>query len=298
MIVLVTGGSGLVGNSLKELGHDWIFPTSKEMNLLDREQSFHYMEKVKPDVVIHLAARVGGLYKNINNNSRMFIDNMHINMNIVDICDTLCVKRFICILSTCIFPDKQVLTEDDIHMGPPHSSNEGYAMAKRMLEVDCRLRRMNTLCLIPTNLFGKHDTYDIDDGHVIPALIHKCYIAKSTNSPFIIRGTGKAKRQFLYSGDFAKIIEWSVYKKMSLNHETYICSTNDDDVSIEYIATTIATIFNYDNIIYDTSYQDGQHQKTSLNTKLMKEYHGEFSNFEYKLKETIEHFCTHVSSSP
>jgi GDP-L-fucose synthase len=223
----------------------------------------------------------------------MFIDNMHMNMNIVDVCDKLQVKRFICILSTCIFPDKQILTEDDIHQGPPHSSNEGYAMAKRMMEVDCRLRTMNTICLVPTNLFGFHDNYSIEDGHVIPALIHKCYIAKNTNTPFVILGSGKAKRQFLFSGDFAEIIEWSIDKPMSSNHEVYICSSNDEEVTISHVAETIAKIFNYDNIIYDSAFPDGQHQKRSLNSKLMKEFNGEFSNFKDKLSETIDFFIKH-----
>jgi GDP-L-fucose synthase len=314
MIILVTGGSGLIGQALQDFikttqsTDNWIFLSSKECNLLNYDETLKILSSRTPDVVIHLAARVGGLYNNMNNNESMYVDNMRMNLNIIEACEKTKVKRFIAVLSTCIFPDKPPslpLTEEMIHSGPPHYSNEGYAMAKRMLEVHARLSPMETICLIPTNLYGPYDNFKIEDAHVIPALIHKCYIAKQTNQPFKIAGSGKAVRQFLYNADMAKIIQWAVYKSSpspsnhnSYNdsyHESYICAPNEtDEVTIETVAQIIAKTMNYeDQLQFDTSFQEGQYKKTASNKKLLEAMSKnalEFSNFEEKLQSTIEWF--------
>jgi len=302
MKVLVTGGTGLVGKALQEYAKDWEFMSSKDMNLLNYTETCEVMNRAKPSVVVHLAARVGGLYNNMSNNESMYADNTRMNLNIIQACEQAGVKRFIAILSTCIFPDSPPglpLTEDMIHCGPPHFSNEGYAMAKRMLEVHTRLSPMDTICLIPTNLYGPHDNFNIEQAHVIPALIHKCCIAKKTNSPFKIFGTGKSVRQFLYSGDLAKIIYESVFKSMSSNHEMYICAPHEnDEVSIETVARIISKKLDYAHE-FDISYHDGQIKKTASNKKLL-EFIPElkFSDFEDKLNYTIDWFITDTSEGP
>lgn len=301
--ILVTGGSGLIGKALQnyifhsdDTENEWIFLSSKELNLLNEENTINYLEKVRPQMVIHLAARVGGLYNNMNNNERMFTDNMKMNLNIILACEKVGVKRFVSVLSTCIFPNAPPalpLTEDMIHSGPPHHSNEGYSMAKRMLEVQSRLSKMESICLIPTNLFGPYDNFAIEDAHVIPALIHKCYLARKEGRPFKVAGSGKAVRQFLYNGDMASILYWAAIKKENVknNHEMYICAPGEkDEVTIETVARIIAKKMEYP-VEFDVSYAEGQQKKTASNQKLLEEMPElTFSSFESKLNDTIEWF--------
>ena len=117
---------------------------------------------------------------------------------------------------TCIFPDKTTFPIDEtmIHNGPPHFSNEGYAYAKRMVDVQNRMYKAQHGCnftaVIPTNIFGKHDNFHLDDSHVIPGLIHRGYLCKQKGEPFTIWGSGKPLRQFIFSTDLAKLMIWTM----------------------------------------------------------------------------------------
>jgi GDP-L-fucose synthase len=278
--VLITGGTGLVGSAINSIREDYsnykfIFMSSKDCDLTDYNASYNYFTNIKPDYVIHLAACVGGLFKNMNNKIDMFEKNMLINMNVLKICHIIKVKKLISCLSTCIFPDNTTypINEKMLHNGPPHTSNDGYAYAKRMLEVQTRIYQEqfndNFICIIPTNIYGPNDNYNLIDGHVIPSLIHKCYLAKKEGKPFVIAGTGKPLRQFVYSIDLAHLIIW-VLEKYN-NKESIILSVGEDsEVSINTIATEIAKEFSYThNIIFDNSKPDGQYKKTADNTILM-----------------------------
>lgn len=144
--VLVTGGTGLVGSALKKVAQEcgeidnWTFAGSLDADLTDFNQTNSLFEKHKPDAVIHLAAKVGGLFKNIRCNAEMLMENIRINDNVLRCAILFNVKRLVACLSTCIFPDNHtgLLTEECIHEGPPHFSNYGYAYAKRLLEIQIR----------------------------------------------------------------------------------------------------------------------------------------------------------------
>jgi len=190
-------------------------------------------------------------------------------------------------------------------------------MAKRILEIHARLSKLETICLIPTNLYGMYDNFSICDGHVIPALIHKCYISKKCGQQFLISGNGTAKRQFLYNGDMAKIIKWAIEKKnVENNHELFICAPDEsEEIDINTIARLIAKSMNYENEflsnkhsnynIRKTSFvstnsiqsQDGQIRKTASN-KHLKEAFPElkFSNLEEKIQKTVDWFITYYDS--
>jgi GDP-L-fucose synthase len=144
MVLLVTGGSGLVGHALQTLtfGEETIFLDSKRCDLTNFSDTMKLFEEIRPDRVIHLAACVGGLFKNMTQKVRMLEDNLAINTNVLK-CSKLCgVKRLVACLSTCIFPDKVTypITVEDLHGGPPHDSNSGYAYAKRILEFQVSAR--------------------------------------------------------------------------------------------------------------------------------------------------------------
>jgi GDP-L-fucose synthase len=217
--ILVTGGSGLVGNAIKRYTKTvnptqqqeckYIFASSKDCNLELKQSTLDYFNKIKPDYVIHLAAKVGGLYMNMTYPVDMIESNLLINHNVLYASNETNVEKCMCILSTCIFPDKTTypIDEDMLHDGPPHQSNAGYAYVKRLLDSQCEAYRTqykrDYWCVIPCNIYGESDNYHLENAHVIPALIHKCYLAKQNNEKFVVRGTGVPLRQFIYSLDLA-----------------------------------------------------------------------------------------------
>jgi GDP-L-fucose synthase len=301
MKILVTGGTGLVGHGIqsicKDYDYEFIFLSSKDCDLLDLKQVQNLFEKEKPDFVIHLAACVGGLFKNMNYKVDMYEQNTLINYNVLKCCHNYKVKKVVSSLSTCIFLHKTTypIDEEMLHNGPPHSSNDAYAYAKRMLEVHSKAYQEqygdNFICVIPTNIYGENDNYSIEDGHVIPALIHKCYLAKQENKSFVVCGTGKPLRQFIYSVDLAKLIMWSL---LEYNEKSSIILSvsEDDEVSIRDVARLIAREFDYEhNMIFDTSYSDGQFKKTANNNKLKNLLPNfEFTNINIGIKKSVEWF--------
>jgi len=279
MKVLVTGSSGLVGSAIKNISPDYpyefIFVSSKDADLTDYMQTYRLFEKHKPDYVIHLAACVGGLFKNMNYKVEMFEKNTLINFNVVKYSHRFKVKKLICCLSTCIFPDKTTypINETMLHDGPPHASNDAYAYAKRMLEIHCKTYQEqfndNFICVIPTNIYGPHDNYCLEDGHVIPALTHRCYLAKSEGKPFRVLGSGTPLRQFIYSDDLAKLFMW-VLENYEQKESLILSVGEKNEVSIKNVATEIAKSFDYEHMMeFDTRYSDGQFKKTADNAKLM-----------------------------
>jgi len=279
MKVLVTGSSGLVGSAIKNISPDYpyefIFVSSKDADLTDYMQTYRLFDKHKPDYVIHLAACVGGLFKNMNYKVEMFEKNVLINFNVVKYSHRFKVKKLICCLSTCIFPDKTIypINETMLHDGPPHSSNDAYAYAKRMLEIHCKTYQEqfddNFICVIPTNIYGPHDNYCLNDGHVIPALTQRCYLAKKENKPFRVLGSGTPLRQFIYSDDLAKLFMWTLENYNE--KESLILSVGEkNEVAIKDVALEIAKSFDYEHMMeFDTRYSDGQFKKTADNAKLM-----------------------------
>jgi GDP-L-fucose synthase len=172
MVVLVTGGSGLVGKAIEKVVNEsnnpnetWYFAASKDGDLRIREDTNKLFERVQPTHVIHLAAMVGGLFKNLRYKVEFYRENVLINDNVMECCRVFKVKKLVSCLSTCIFPDKTTYPIDEtmVHDGPPHVSNEGYAYAKRMIDVLNRCYNdeygCNYTSIIPTNIYGPHDNY-------------------------------------------------------------------------------------------------------------------------------------------
>jgi GDP-L-fucose synthase len=302
--ILITGGSGLVGNGIKFIlktcnkydNYNFIFMSSKDCDLTDYNQTYKYFSNVKPDYVIHLAAKVGGLFCNMNFKVDMFLENIAINNNVLKVCHELNVKKVVSCLSTCIFPDKTSypINENMLHNGPPHTSNDAYAYAKRMVEVLSNAYNEqyghNFICVIPTNIYGPFDNFNLQDSHVIPGLIHKCYLAKQNNQPFIVSGTGKPLRQFIHAEDLGKLILWTLFD-YNLKETIILSPSEESEVSIKDIALKIAENFNYDNIIFDETKSDGQFKKTADNSKLLSLINNfEFKNIYEGIKETVTWF--------
>jgi GDP-L-fucose synthase len=304
MLVLISGGSGLVGSSIKELinsvssknTHEYVFLSSKECDLRDSVACERLFSDGKFDIVIHLANVVAGLYGNINNNYTMLIDNLKINTNILEFCKKYKVKRLVNILSTCVFGNdlKYPLTSNQMYDKIPDSSNEGYSYSKRLLATGSKLLTtcsdIEIVSLIPTNIFGKYDNFNIDNGHVFPVLIAKTFNAEKN---LIIKGTGSCYRQFIYAGDFAKIILHFVDCKLEKQFNQLIVGPPvKDEITIKELINKIVKEFDFNgNIIYDSSFPEGQHKKTVDDSELL-EYIPDFkfTPLEESLKETVDYF--------
>ena len=290
--ILITGGNGLVGSEF--IGDQYFKPSSKDYDLIDRDQTYRLMLKGF-DSIIHCAAKVGGLGSNMNFKGDFFYQNITMNTNIIEGARLSKVKNLVAFLSTCVFPDnvEYPLTENKRHLGPPHFSNDAYAYAKRMVDVQIKAYKeqygLNYKSVIPSNIYGPNDNYDLVNGHVIPSLIHKCYLARENKTDFMIWGSGKPLREFIYSKDVAKLTEWVLYNYQE--NEPIILSTSEE-ISIRDVVGMIVEIMNFKgNVVFDSSKPDGQFRKPSDNSKI-KNY---LPNFQFTpiyegLKETIEYF--------
>tara|TARA_R110002051_G_scaffold62145_2_gene113787 strand:+ start:51 stop:956 length:906 start_codon:yes stop_codon:yes gene_type:complete len=289
--ILITGGTGLVGSAI----NGGIKINSKDADLRKWEETKHLFYTEKPTHVIHCAAKVGGLGGNMNHKGEFFYDNIMMNTNVLEVCRQIGVKKVVSFLSTCVFPDKieYPLTEQKIHSGKPHNSNDAYAYAKRMLDVQSRAYKeqygVNYVSVIPTNIYGPNDNFDIKNGHVLPSLIHKCYLAKKHNTPFKVWGSGKPLREFVHSKDIANLTMWALD---NYNEEEPIIFSNSDEVSIGYVAELIAKTFDYqDKLIFESDKPDGQFRKPSDNSKLknyLPDY--KFISIEEGIEDTVDWF--------
>jgi len=279
--ILITGGSGLVGQAIKSYtdansrpGENWIFLSSKDGDLRDRKETDAIFEKFRPTHVIHLAAKVGGLFANMKEKVEFYRENTLINDNIMENCRIHKVTKLVSMLSTCIFPDKTSYPIDEtmLHDGPPHPSNEGYAYAKRLIDTMNRAYAEEYGCnftsIIPTNIYGPHDNFSIQNGHVIPGLIHKCYMAKKEGTPFTIWGSGTPLRQFIYSLDLAELTVWVMREYHSPDPIT-LSVDESAEVPIRDVAFAVAKAMKFEGeVVFDTDKADGQFKKTACNKKL------------------------------
>lgn len=290
--ILVTGGNGLVGSQFK--GEKYHKIGSKEYDLINQKQAYHIIKR-DWDGVIHAAAKVGGLMGNMNHKGEFFYKNIMMNTNVIESCRQADVKNLVVFLSTCVFPDgvEYPLVEKSIHLGPPHFSNDAYAYSKRMAEVQIRAYReqygLNYKSVIPTNIYGINDNFDIENGHVIPSLIHKCYIARETNAPFVIWGSGTPLREFIYNKDVAKLTEWVLE---NYNEDEPIILSTSEEISIKDVVSIIVELMNFKGEVkWDSDKPDGQLRKPSDNSKI-KHYLPDFkfTPLYDGLKETIDWF--------
>lgn len=302
--ILVTGGTGLVGKAIQQISEqdnlpneEFVFLSSKDGNLTKLDEVEAIFEKHKPTHVIHLAALVGGLFKNLRANLDFFRQNMEINDNILACCHKYNVKKCVSCLSTCIFPDKTTYPIDEtmVHNGPPHDSNFGYSYAKRMIDVLNKGYKEQHGCnftsVIPCNVFGPNDNFNIEDGHVLPGLIHKVYLAKKNGSPLTIWGTGKPLRQFIYSLDLARLF-LLVLREYDDCSPIILSVDEKDEVSIKHAAEMIVEAMEFKNgVQFDTTRADGQYKKTASNEKLRKLWPDfKFTPMKQAMKESCDWF--------
>jgi GDP-L-fucose synthase len=304
--MIVTGCSGLLGEEILRNSPSSIGVNSRDCNLLSQypcDSFFYQIKKASEasgsqiDTVIHCAAKVGGVKANTDFVADFFDDNILMNMNVLEGCKRAGVK-LVSVLSTCVYPDapfvKYPLTEGQLHMGPPHHSNFGYAYAKRMLEVQSRAYRQqfgcNFISVIPNNLYGLNDNYHLESGHVIPALIRKFYVATLQKEESVtVWGSGRPLREFTFARDAAKIILWLAE---NYNGESPVNIGNPEQVSISDLAQIISEEVGFSGkVVFDSTKPDGQFQKPSSNQKLRDlGWNGNYTPLREGLRETIKFF--------
>lgn len=295
MKILITGGTGMVGSAFEHIypkRNIIICPRTYDLRISQHAQ--RVLQNIRPDAIIHLAAKVGGVKANMEYLGDFYRDNILINTNVLEAARKFKVKKVVSLLSTCIYPDEvnYPLTEDQIHNGPPHPSNYAYAYAKRMLDIQSRAYRdqygCNFITAIPNNLFGEHDNFDLENSHVLPAIIRKVYEAKLNGTSVSLWGDGSPLREFTYSRDLAEIL---LFLLDHYNEPDPINVGNTNEISIKEAAETICEIMDFKGEInWDTTKPKGQHRKPSSNSKLLdlgwrKE---NYTNFKKALTKTCE----------
>lgn len=265
----------MVGKSLKQYLPNAVYISSKDYDLTSENDVNKMFEILKPDVIIHLAAKVGGIIDNIAKPAEYFDDNVLMNTLLLKYSLKYNVTRFIGILSTCVYPNEvknYPMVESDLHLGPPAKTNFSYGYAKRLLavQIDAYNQQYNTKYqyLIPCNLYGEHDKYG-DNSHFVAALIKKIHNAKVNNHNAItLFGDGTPLRQFMHSDDLAYIIwhclENNIYDNMNV--------ATLENLSISEMVEIAVQSCDIDNIKieYDISKPNGQYRK-DVSIDLLKE---------------------------
>lgn len=222
MKILLTGSNGLVGKNVlehaKAIEHEILSPSSHELNLLDRESINHYLDRHKPQFVIHCAGKVGGIQANMQDMQGFLTSNLMMGINLVESCKAHQVPQLLNLGSSCIYP-KDIgsnIKEEDLLTGPLEPTNEGYAISKiavlKLCEyISSKDEGFQYKTMIPCNIYGRHDHFNSEKSHMIPAVIMRMHKAVEENIGYLeLWGDGKARREFMYAEDLADAIFFSV----------------------------------------------------------------------------------------
>jgi len=297
--VLVTGGVGFLGQHLvamlKEEGCKGIFiPNIKDYDLVQLDAIKRAYQDSKPDIVFHLAAKVGGIGANLERPGEFFYDNLMMGIQLIEEARKFGVEKFVALGTICAYPKFTPVPfkEEDLWNGYPEETNAAYGLAKKMLLVQSQSYRQqygfNSIFLLPVNLYGPGDNFDPKTSHVIPALIKKCFDAmEEKREEIVVWGTGKPTREFLYVEDAARGI---LLAAQNYNKSDPINLGAGFEISVKDLVRLIADLCGFKGkIIWDTSKPDGQPRRRLDTTKAYREFGFKAQvPFEEGLKKTIE----------
>ena len=269
--IYIAGHRGMVGSAIhrrleKEGFENFVFRTSDELDLRDQQAVAEFFIKEKPDYVFLAAAKVGGILANNTYRAEFLYDNLMIQLNVIENSYRNAVKKLLFLGSSCIYPKlaPQPLKEDYLLTGLLEPTNEPYAIAKIAGVKLCDAYRnqygSNFISVMPTNLYGPNDNYDLNNSHVLPALLRKFHEAKKKNDiEVVVWGSGSPRREFLHANDMA---DACVYLMKNYNEPGLVNIGVGNDVSIKELAEMIKTITGYEGkIVFDTSKPDGTPRK-------------------------------------
>jgi GDP-L-fucose synthase len=305
--VTVTGGAGFLGSfvveKLKERGcRDIFVPRSCRYDLVDMEAVKRLYQDSRPDLVIHLAARVGGIGANRANAGKFFYDNAMMGIQLLEHGRLFGLEKFVALGTVCAYPKFAPVPfkEENLWDGYPEETNAPYGLAKKMLLVQSQAYRdqygFKSIYLLPVNLYGPRDNFDLETSHVIPALIRKCLEAKERNQPKIVCwGDGSPTREFLYVEDCAEAI---VLATENYNGSDPVNIGTGQEISIKDLIHLIAELTGYrGRIVWDTTKPNGQPRRC-LNTDRARELFGFTSRTDFRegLQRTIDWYLSPPSS--
>lgn len=281
MRIVVTGGTGLVGSYMQN-NVDGIYLSSKDFDLTNEQDVIRMYETHKPNVVVHLAAKVGGIMDNISKPFEYYEENVLMNTFLVKYARVYNVSKFIGTLSSCIYPDQSdhyPLTERDLHKDLPNENNFGYGYAKRLLGVHIDIAKkqgLNYSYIIPSNLYGEYEKGDSHSKHFVGALLDKIYLAnKNGDNKITLFGDGSPLRQFTFAKDIAEILKLIITYDIKDNMNL----SAPDNFTIDRLARMAleATDSTHLSIEYDTTKPNGQYRKDiSIDT-----FKNIFPNYEF-----------------
>lgn len=263
--VLVTGGSGMVGKYLQRY-LDGVYVSSSDYDLTKEATVIKMYRDHKPDTVIHLAAKVGGIVDNMKFPFDYYEQNVEMNTHLVKHARLSGVKKFVAALSTCAYPDvssRYPMIEEDLHLGAPNENNYGYGYSKRMLAVHIDIAKkqgLNYSYVIPSNLYGEYEHGDIYRRHFVGALLEKIRTAKEEGSDKIVLfGDGTPLRQFTFAEDVSKVLKLVIDHEINENFNV----STQENLSIDQMAklALVATKSEYLKIEYDSTKPNGQYRK-------------------------------------
>ena len=282
MSILITGGTGLVGKYLQHYLKDGIYLGSRDYDLTKEDQVIAMYEKYRPNIVIHLAAKVGGIADNIQYPFEYYEDNLLMNTFVIKHARTYNIKKFVGVLSSCIFPDvvdHYPMTEEDMHKDLPNANNFGYGYAKRVMgcHIDIAKKQgLNYSYITPSNLYGEYEHGEVSRKHFVGALLEKIYTAKINGDDYItLFGDGTPLRQFTFAKDIAEIINLLIQYDIKEN----LNLTTADNLTIDQMARMAleATDSQHLKIQYDTTKPNGQYRKDIDTTK----FKNIFANYKF-----------------
>ncbi|MGA9771248.1 MAG: GDP-L-fucose synthase [Blastocatellia bacterium] len=301
--VCVTGGAGFLGSyvveKLRQRGCSSIFiPRSREYDLRDRQAIRRMYDDARPDMVIHLAAVVGGIGANLQNPGRFFYDNLIMGTQLIDEARMRGLKKFVVLGTICSYPKFTPVpfNEAELWEGYPEETNAPYGLAKKMLLVQAQAYRqqynLNSIYLLPVNLYGPRDNFDPASSHVIPALIKKCIDAKQNNEPQItVWGTGTPTREFLHADDCAEGILLAAER---YNKPEPVNLGSGKEISIRDLVSLITELTGFNGkTVWDVSKPDGQPRRCLDISRAEKEF-GFKTRIDFKtgIRQTIDWYIS------
>ena len=276
MTVLVAGGTGLAGSAivraLESRGEKVIAVSSKEVDLTNRKATFEYILDIKPTHVIDAAARVGGIGANNNFPVDFLSLNIQIQTNLMDASHEAGVERFVFLGSSCIYPKlaEQPMKESSLLTGPLEETNSAYAIAKisgiELIKSYRKQFKHRWISVMPTNLYGPNDNFDLNTSHVLPAMIRKFDDAVQSNGTVTLWGSGSPKREFLHTDDLAQAVLLLMEK---YDEDSHINVGSSEEITIKDLAKLIAETAGYKGEIkWDSTKPDGTPRKIMDNSRI------------------------------
>ncbi len=299
--VVVTGGHGFLGSfvvdKLRAAGaKEVVVPRSDKHDLRIQSEALRLYTDARPDIVIHLAAVVGGIGANRQNPGRFFYDNAIMGLHVIEAARIAGIEKFVCAGTICSYPKftSVPFCEEDFWNGYPEETNAPYGLAKKMLLVQLQAYReqygFNGIYLTPVNLYGPRDNFDLESSHVIPALIRKCIEAKHTGAAEIVAwGTGNATREFLYVEDAAEAI---VRASEKYSKPDLVNLGSGEEISVRDLLEMIRAMVGATGVVrWDHTKPDGQPRRSLDTSRAAREFGWRAkTSLRDGLKETIEWF--------